>query len=327
MHCVRVATALVLVVLVAPACGSADSGARDRGPDVPPPGGLEKSCPAWDAPIRYAEGDLQEGASSVTLCSGPPIVAYDGSIYDVGIQSPEVLTTRVDELVDAVNGLERVPDEIACESDGGPRLTYWFSYPDGDARAVTFENFGCENLIVGHDTQRAEGNRVAQLFTEALLSQRAATSPPVSTIEAPDCRGVHALPGTVLPHDPVDLAAASLCVEAGGYRVRAAMVPAGMLAVLERGLLAEEMSWDECVEPPRQSAVLLGYTHWGDLVRYLIDGCGRVVVPRTPGWLRREEQAFRLSPELSAQLDALSQGTVIRYTSPTSKTTPPAAPG
>ena len=318
---------LVLVALIAPACGVRDSGVRERGREVPPPAGLNKSCPAWDAPIRYAHGDLPKGASSVRLCPGPPIVAHDGTIYDVGIQPPEVLTTRVDDLVGAVNGLEPLPAEIACPSDGGPRLTYWFAYPDGDARAVTFENFGCENLIVGEGVERAEGNVVARLFTEALLSQRAATSPPVSAIEAPHCRGVHAQPGTVLPHDPVDLASASLCAEAGSYRVRGAEVPVELLAELERGLLAEKAGWDGCVQPPRRFAVVLGYTHWGDLVRYSIDACGRVSVPRTPGWLRTDEQAFRLLPELGAQLDALPLGPVMRFTPPTSKTTPPATPG
>lgn len=262
------------------------------------------------------------------LCPGPPIVAFDGTICDIDIQPPEVLTTRVDELVRAVNDLEPVPDDFACPSDGGPRLTYWFSYPDGDARAVTFENFGCENLLVGQETQRTDGKGVAQLFTQALLSQRAAAaSPATPVIETPDCRGVHSQPGTVLPHDPVDLASATLCVEAGAYRVRAAQVPNALLADLERGLLADEMSWDECIQSPRKSAVLLCYTSWGDVVRYQIDNCGRVLVPRTPGWLRQDERAYRLPPDLSAQLDALPLGPVVRFTSPTSKTTPPGTPG
>lgn len=323
----RLAAALVLVALVAPACGRAGPGSGGRPTDVPPPQGLEKACPAWDAPIRYAGGDLPDGASSVRLCPGPPIVAQDGTIHDVGIQAPELLTTRVDEVVDAVNDLGPVPDEVACPADGGSRLTYWFSYPDGDARAVTFENFGCEHLLVGQDMQRADGNRVAQVHTEALLSQRSAMSPPQVPAKAPDCRGVHARPGTVLPHQPVDLAAASFCVEAGSYRVRAAEVPPALLGELNQGLAADAMGWDECREPPRRSAVLLGHTRWGDLVRYLIDGCGRVLVPPTPGWLRRDAPAYRLPPELSAQLDELRLGPVVRYTSPTSRTTPPATPG
>lgn len=316
-----------LVAILACGCGGSSVSSGQRGPDVPPPAGLESGCPAWDAPIRYAEGNLREGAISVRLCPGPPIVAYDGSIYDVGIQPPEVLTTRVDELVDAVNALESSPAETACESDGGSRLTYWFTYPDGDARAVTFENFGCEDLIVGQDKARAGGNRVAQLFAGALLSQRAATSAPKATIEAPDCRGVQADPGTALPQKPVNLAAASLCVEAGSYRVRAAEVPAGLLKDLDRGLLAEEMPWDECVESDRPFAHLLGYTDWGDLVRYALDPCGRVGVSATPGWLRRDDSAYRLPPELAAQLDALPLGPVVRYTKPFTKTTPPATPG
>ena len=327
MHCMRVGVVVLLVAMLAAGCGGSAAGGGQRGPDVPPPAGLADACPAWDAPIRYAEGDLRDGAVSVRLCPGPPIVAYDGSIYDVGIQPPEVLTTRVEELVKTVNALERTTAETACEMDAGPRLTYWFTYPDGDARAVTFENFGCEELIVGRAESRAGGNRVAQLFTEALLSQRAATSPPGSTFEAPDCRGVLAEPGTALPQEPVNLASASLCVEAGPYRVRAAEVPDALLSELDEGLLAEEMPWDECVESDRPFAHLLGYTEWGDLVRYALDPCGRVDVSATPGWLRRDDPAHRLSPELAARLDALPLGPVIRYTKPFTKTTPPATPG
>lgn len=327
MQCMKVGAALLLVALVASACADGGDSGRERGPDVPPPPGLATSCPDWDVPIRYAEGDLRDGATSVRLCPGPPIVAYDGSIYDVGIQSPEVLTTRVDELVEAVNALERTDPETACEMDAGPRLTYWFAYPDGDARAVTFENFGCEDLLVGQDSARAGGERVAQLFTEALLAQRAATAPPQATPEAPDCRGVLAQPGTTLPQEPVDLASATLCVEAGPWRVRAAVVPPGLLAELDRSLLAEAMPWDECVESDRRFAHLLGHNRWGDLVRYTLDPCGRVGVPRTPGWLRREERAYRLSPELAARLDALSLGPVIRLTDPVTRTAPPPTPG
>ena len=317
----------LLVALLASGCGGSTASGPEREPDVPPPAGLADACPDWDAPIRYAEGDLREGAVSVRLCPGPPIVAYDGSIYDVGIQPPEVLTTRVDDLVEAVNALEDTASDTACESDAGSRLTYWFTYPDDDARAVTFENFGCEDLIVGKAQVRAGGNRLAQLFTEALLSQRATMSPPEADLEAPDCSGVMAEPVTALPQEPVDLASASLCVEAGSYRVRAAEVPDGLLDELDRRLLAEEMPWDECVDSARAFAHILGYTEWGDLVRYGLDPCGRVGVSATPGWLRRDDPAYRLSPGLATQLDALPLGPVIRYTKPFTKTTPPATPG
>ena len=327
MQCMRIGAVALVVGVLASGCGSSASTGGERGPDVPPPAGLADGCPAWDAPVRYAEGDLREGAVSVRLCPGAPIVAYDGSIYDVGIQPPEVLTTRVDELVRAVNALESTTDEVACESDAGPRLTYWFTYPDGDARAVTFENFGCEDLIVGQHEMRAGGNRVAQLFSEALLAQRATAAPPAPPSAPPDCRGVMAEPGTALPQVPVDLAAASLCVEAGSYRVRAAAVPGELLTDLEDGLLAEPMPWDECVESDRRFAHLLGYTEWGDLVRYALDPCGRVGLAATPGWLRRDDPAYRLSPELAARLDALPLGPVVRYTKPFTRTTPPATPG
>ena len=134
-------------------------------------------------------------------------------------------------------------------------------------------------------------------------------------------------PGTALPQEPVDLASDSLCVEAGSYRVRAAEVPDGLLAELNQGLLAEEIAWDACVDSDRPFAHLLGYTEWGDLVRYALDPCGRVGVSTAPGWLRSDNPAYRLSPALAARLDTLPLGPVVRYTEPSTKTTPPATPG
>ena len=111
---------------------------------------------------------------------------------------------------------------------------------------------------------------------------------------------VLAEPVTALPQEPVDLASASLCVEAGSYRVRAAEVPDGLLAELDRRLLAEEMPWElevrglRSLPSPTYSATPSGV----HLVRYGLDPCGRVGVSATPGWLRRGDPAYRLSPGL-----------------------------
>jgi hypothetical protein len=56
----------------------------------------------------------------------------------------------------------------------------------------------------------------------------------------------------------------------------------------------------ECAELERRQAVILSYTSWGDRVRYYLDACGRVGLPRPAGWLREDEPAFRLSQELAA---------------------------
>ena len=132
-------------------------------------------------------------------------------ISDPGIQPPrELLTTRVDELVAAVNALTGVPPETACPADGGPRLAYWSMYPDGDARAVVFELFGCDVLRVG-DEVRSNGDRVARLFAEALLEQREAASVPPGTEQQPGCRGLWSEGATALPIDSVDLRTATAC--------------------------------------------------------------------------------------------------------------------
>lgn len=316
---------MLVLVLALSGCGSQSGTATEVGtPRVPPPPGIETACPPWDAPVRYAEGDLPPGAESVRLCPGPPIVAYDGTLSDPGIQSPEVLTTRVDELVSVVNGLEPTPEDLLCFGDGGPRLTYWFTYPDGDARAVTFEHFGCEVLLVGDDARRLEGGRVARLFTEALLAQRTAGQPPRTVPAAPDCREVFATPISTLPHEPVDLVSASVCDLARPNHVRQADVPADLRARLERGLLGSDVEWPRCGQVEGRSLVLLGYTSWGDRVQYGIDTCGRVGLPRPPGWLREPQPAFRLPEDLAGQLDALPFGPVVRFISPIRRITPPA---
>jgi hypothetical protein len=319
----RLVGALLMLALAAPACSGATDVADELSPRVPAPAGLPEACPAWDAPVRYAEGDLPDGAVSVRLCPGPPLVDNDGTTSDNGIQSPELLTSRVDELVDAVNSLEAPPDDIGCLLDGGPRLAYWFGYRDGDVRAVVFESFGCQFLLIGQQARRQEGELVAQLFTEALLSQRAASQPPAAPPPAPDCRGLVSAPGTTLPHDPVELVSANLCVEDGTQRVRQAEVPTPLLRRLERGLLAEEVSWDESTKASWPHATILGYTRWGDLVRYWLDGCSRVVTPRPAGWLRAEEHVYRLASDVASQLEALPLGPLVRYTSPITKVATP----
>lgn len=315
---------LLVVALTASACGrSGDKADDDLEPRVPAPASLPEACPEWDAPVRYAEGDLPGGAVSVRLCPGPPIVSYDGTTIDTGIQPPELLTTRVDELVETVNSLEAPPDDIACNMDGGPRLAYWFGYADGDVRAVVFESFGCQFLLVGQEASRLDGERVAQLFTEALLDQRAATTPPETVPSPPDCRGLVTTPGTALPHVPVQLASANLCVEDGTSRVRQAEVPTPLLRRLEAGLLAEETSWDSCTRRAWPHATILGYTQWGDLVRYSLSRCSHVVTPRPAGWIRAEEDVHLLTPELATELESLPLGPLVRYGSPVVKVAPP----
>ena len=261
-------------------------------------------------PVRYPDGDLPAGAVSVRLCPGPPLSSDDGP----GIQPPaDVLTSRVDELVTVVNDLRPPPEDQACHLDGGPRLTYWFSYPDGDARAVTFEHFGCGMLVVGDEARRTDGARVARLFSEALLEQRAAAGDPPGAGPPPSCERIWSEPRTALPAVPADLETATLCVDAGPRRFAPAAVPTELVERLEAELAATAPA-SRCgnQHTGRPLSIVLARSRWGDRIDYVIEPCGRVYLPYPAGWPRDSEAYYALSDGLLADLDALPLGSPVR---------------
>ena len=91
----------------------------------------------------------------------------------------------------------------------------------------------------------------------------------------------------------VDLASATLCVDAGRLKFRAAPVPASLVARLNADLLSSS-------SPPRKGPCsagpwrIEGYTAWGDRVFYAVDGCRSVSTWAGPG---------RDVPEVSVPLD------------------------
>jgi hypothetical protein len=324
--------ALAGLVLVAASCApgaTGDSaiphGMGNAGARVPDE--LATRCPPALDPVRYPEGDLPAGAVSVRLCPGRPIVASDGTIFDPGIQPPaDVLTRRVDQLVAAVNDLRTTPEELTCFADGGPRLTYWFSYPDDDARAVTFEHFGCGLLWMGAEEARLDGARVARLFTEALLEQRAAAGDPPGAGPVPSCEGVWSEPSTALPPVPADLETATLCVGVGAYRQAPAAMPRELVERVEDELAASSAGSGPC-RADRPFVTVVAVTVWQDRVVYPFDPCGRADLGYAAGWPRDSARSYELSDALLADLDALPEGPAVRTESPTRKTTPPASPG
>ncbi len=84
-------------------------------------------------------------------------------------------------LVAAVNDEEDLTEDVECTFDGGPDMTYWFGYPDGDWRAVRLGAYGCHQLTVGAGRVRLGGTELATTFVEALTSQRRASTPPRRT--------------------------------------------------------------------------------------------------------------------------------------------------
>jgi len=320
---------LLAVALVVGGCGSQASpqGVDLGSPEVPAPSMLATGCPPRMDAVRYAEGDLPSGAVSVRLCPGRPIIAYDGTIYDPGIQPPgDLLTTRVDELIAAANGLTGPAAGLACPADGGPRLNYWFSYPDGDARAVTFELFGCDLLYVGEHEARVDGDRVARAFAEALLEQRAAGTPPGAG-QAPTCEGIWSVGSTALPVIPTDLQVASLCVGNRADRLRPASVPTSLVEQLEEELESNGPATTPCRAADRTVMHVLALNTWGDRIRLSIDQCGVIHLGRSAGWPRDSETSIALSEDLLTRLDALPLGPPVRVDPYLTKVSPPATPG
>jgi hypothetical protein len=279
--------------------------------------------------VRYPEGgDLPRGATSVRLCPGRPIIAYDGTVEGVGIQPPaDVLTTRVAELVDAVNDLQAPPPELVCPADGGPRLNYWFKYPDGDARAVTFELFGCDLLYAGPADVRGEGATVPRLFAEALAQQRQDSTPAEVPTSQPLCEGLMAEGSSALPRIPADLRSVTVCVMNGPRTVQPVPLPDDVAARLEDELNTADPVTPGCDDVDHQPATILAINAWGDRPTYSLAPCGKVYIGRAAGWPRDTELTLALSSALLNDIYSLPREPTVRLKSGTTKVSPPATPG
>ena len=293
------------------------------------PPGLESGCPPLMDEVRFpVGGHLPSGATSVRLCPGRPIIAYDGTVLGVGIQPPvDVLTTRVGELVDGVNGLRAPPADLVCPADGGPRLNYWFLYPDGDARAVTFELFGCDVLYAGPDDLRAEGATVPRLFAEALVQQRQHSAPAEMPTPRPGCEDVMTRGATALPQISADLESVTVCITDGPRTVQPVTLPEDLTSRLEDELNSAAPVTPGCENFDHQPATILATDGWGDRLTYSLDPCGLVSIRRAAGWPRDSDLTLALSSTLLHDIYSLPRGPSVRPESETTKVSPPATPG
>ncbi len=296
---------------------------------TPVPTGLETGCPPFMDEVRYpVAGHLPSGATSVRLCPGRPIIAYDGTLLGISIQPPaDVLTTQVAELVDAVNGLESPPADLACPDDAGPRLNYWFLYPDGDARAVTFELFGCDVLYAGPDDLRIEGATVPRLFAEALVEQRQNSAPAEMPTSRAACEDLMTQGTTALPQIPADLKSVTVCITDGPREVRPVVLPEDLALRLEDELNSAAPATPGCENFDRQPAKILATNGWGDRLAYSLEPCGLVYIGRAAGWPRDSELALALSSTLLNDIYSLPREPGVRLNLGTTKVSPPATPG
>lgn len=299
--------AAVLVAVLLAGCGASDHDAASLGDSTKPvPAGLEAGCPDDDSPLRLPSGDLPFGAVAVRLCPGAPTVGYDGTSHGPFVQPvSDELTTGVEPLIDLVNGLpEHEPG--ACPGDGGPLLVYWFRYADGDARAVAYGERGCHVLTVGEDRDREDGQALAQAFADALLSQRAATTPPQGQpLTGPDCPlPAGESPVSMLPQVPLALTAATWCQGVGPRRMRSAPVPPSLLRRLNEGLIGKPVQARGRCKPVVYTESIEGITDWGDRVSYqLVSRCR--IYTRVGYGRDTAMSTFEAAPDLISALRAL----------------------
>ena len=304
----------LLVVLLLAACAGPANTADDGRPEVPVPKALESGCPPADAPLRYPSGDLPDGAVAVRLCPGALTVAYTGDPLGTPIQAPvDELTTDVAALVDIVNGLPEFEPGTDCHFDDGPHHVYWFRYPNGDARAVAYNEAGCHTLTVGEEHGYLNGARLATAFADTLLAQRANSQPPSAVAtEGPACpTPPMSEPTSVLPHVPLAMTHATWCQGVAPYRLRATAIPEPLLRRLNEALLGEPTEARDRCRMPSYGQTIEGLTAWGDRVSYLVPGCR--VVARTGYGRDNVTTTFEADPDLLAAIESLPPGPVQRW--------------
>jgi hypothetical protein len=311
----RALAAAVVGVLLAGCGGSASPETTPLGnPTAPVPTGLEDGCPPDDTPLRLAAGDLRAGAIGVRLCPGAPTVGHDGTRHGPFVHPvADELTTDVEPLIDLVNGLpEYEPGD--CPLDGGPLIVYWFRYPDGDPRAVAYGERGCHTLTVGEDLEREDGAQLAQAFADALLSQRAGTTPPAAPRPrtGPDCPPPTGEgPVSVLPHVPPKLRAATWWQVTTPRRMRSASVPQSLIRRLNEGLIGKPVQGRDRCKPAGYWQSIEGFNEWGDRVSYWVVSDCRIYA--RVGYGRDTAMAtFHTAPDLISALRALPTTAVQR---------------
>ena len=305
------------LLLLLCACGGEEtsSAGADGASLAPVPAGLRAGCPPPETPLRYPGGDLPVGAVAVRLCPGEPTIAYTGDPTGPPIEAPaDELTSGADAMVELVNGLPDFDPDTPCHMDDGPHHVYGFRYPDGDARAVAYDEAGCHTAVVGDHVQRQNGEELATAFADALLAQRAATNPPRADDKPLACpMPPRSEPTSVLPAVPLTLTAATWCVGVGPYRMRSTTVPDDLLERLNSDLLDTPAEGRDRCEMAPYSATLEGVTVWGDRVSFLVPGCR--VVARTGFGRDNMSTEYEADPQLLAAIQALPLGPAQRWQS------------
>jgi len=247
-------------------------------------------CP----PVRVGQSDsgpstLASGASAARLC-GEEIV-YGG------VAPLDILTTRVDVLVDTVNA----QPEGFSPCFGGRRSSRYLllvAYPDGTERRVSLDFSGCGSMRVG-TTSRLNPYEPYEKFMDLLREQRKTATPPTD-VPAPACLPQNS--GMSPVADPGEMVAARLCVTYNDDgRTTSVAVPTDDLAtILEAWRTGPKTPTEKgpgC-GPTIPTWVLSGVTRWGDPVQITAE-CDRPT--NGQDWVELSPQARYLVDRLIVQ--------------------------
>lgn len=239
-----------------------DGSGRDETAAAPPSPFEATECPdePVDARTQVGPDHVPDGALSVRLCNGEA----------VPIDVPQdALVTKVDDVAEAVNGLELAAPDRACTQELGPGFQLVFAYPDDTSVVASGGLYGCREVVV-HGVERTGADVPWERFFELLQSQREQMDPPpASTLEPLDCARA-ATPSTTPLGRPQDVVSAIYCVEdvVGSEAWRRAEIAAADLAALRTDIRENSRpnaGYVDCdVRPPLPR--LVGVTAWGDRI-------------------------------------------------------------
>lgn len=279
---IAVTAAVALAVVLAP-------GHESRSPapvatDTATGGPVCPKIPTKNTPPHDLAGTgdatLAVGATSARLCN----------VGGFPWQAPaDALRTRVDELVDLINGTpaQKTEENQICPANLGPTYGFAFGYRDGSTRFVTAAAYGCEAIEVGGVTRGTwdDVNALRKRFLALLSDQRAGEAPEDPITVPLSCGDAGWAPGgkgiSLFGNDPQpDLTAAILCwkpMTNTEQPIGTAAIPAAELATLLADMEAHRVAPSQVrdTECPADALDLriVGQNRWGD--RFAIYGfCG-----------------------------------------------------
>ncbi len=226
-------------------------------------------CPSRGGPDQPmdtpADGTIDPGAVLVRVCA-----AQEGTPW---IPPLDALTSDVDTITQAFNGLAVAEDRMPCTEEFGPAYLMVFQYPDGHAVQVRGDLYGCRLVSFGA-LERQGADEALSAYFDALQAQRVKTGPildgePLSCPD-PSFSSVDTLMPVAL-EDP-GLARVTVC----RYSTDGALIRQGVLNEAEVSDVSADLasntttSSDLKLCPPEAggSTELIVRTSYGDVVAF-----------------------------------------------------------